>query len=63
MQFGWRTAALATLLVSTGLMKAAAAQARDLASTLGALENRSYAALQSGDTKFWESYLSKRFVS
>ena len=36
--------------------------ARELAGKLGALEERSYAAWKSGDAKFWDRYLSEKFV-
>ncbi len=39
-----------------------ASAAADLTSTLGALEDRSYAAWKSKDVKFWATFLSDRFV-
>ena len=36
--------------------------AQDLAGKLGTLEERSYAAWKSGDTKFWTRFLSEKFV-
>lgn len=36
--------------------------AQDLAGHLGTLEERSYAAWKSGDTKFWATFLSDKFV-
>ena len=36
--------------------------AHDLAGQLGTLEERSYAAWKSGDTKFWDRFLSEKFV-
>ena len=36
--------------------------AQDLDSALGSLEERSYAAWKSGDTKFWSAFLSDKFV-
>ena len=36
--------------------------AQDLAGKLGTLEERSYAAWKSGDTKFWTAFLSEKFV-
>ena len=35
---------------------------QDLAGKLGTLEERSYAAWKSGDTKFWTTFLSEKFV-
>jgi len=37
-------------------------QSHDLADQLGALEERSYAAWESGDTTFWKTFLSEKFV-
>jgi len=36
--------------------------AQDLADKLGTLEEQSYAAWKSGDTKFWTTFLSEKFV-
>ena len=36
--------------------------AQDLAGKLGTLEERSYAAWKSGDTKFWNTFLSDKFI-
>lgn len=36
--------------------------AQELAGELGTLEERSYAAWKSGDTKFWTTFLSEKFV-
>ncbi len=74
MNTGWRTtfsallAICATVAVSTcGYAQVAersdgSSAAQDLAGKLGTLEERSYAAWRSGDTKFWAAFLSEKFV-
>lgn len=74
MGIGWLTRFPAMLAISGALTVAAFGAApaarqshgssvtQDLAGTLGTLEERSYTAAKSGDTKFWATTLSEKFV-
>ena len=74
MDTDWRTTFLALIAIggtvalsaggdaqATGRSNGSSA-AQGLAGKLGTLEERSYAAWKSGDTKFWTKFLSEKFV-